>query len=339
MYMTMYRDAKRLTVGAVHKQFFEDGFRFVWRNGDANIPNKADAAAGTYGQKCLVPNRTAAQAAKGNTSNVTAYVWLYVFKSDDENPAKHDHDRKRKVPESPPSKPDGATFRWGTHRLTMSSTGPTNVLPAFRFQGVGGEGSGGIFKPTQGYAGGLGQPAPFAPHDGCADELFADTMDLSSMPLLPWANQDDWGCERNRSVEVPAIIAETSLLRAVIMPQFGGRVWSLWHKKEKRELVFANPAHQPASIGYRNAWTAGGIEFNWSPGYVGHSAFTESPVYAGVVTTPTAGEDVLRLWEYDRINGTVWQVDLLMRGEDFFAHVTITNPNAFPVKGYWCVHA
>ena len=85
--------------------------------------------------------------------------------------------------------------------------------------------------------------------------------------------QDDWGCER-AATEVDAIVVETDQLRAAITPQWGGKVWSLYHKKYKRQLFFNNPAHQPNNIGYRKSWTSGGCEWNWSPG---ESIFSLSP--------------------------------------------------------------
>ena len=83
---------------------------------------------------------------------------------------------------------------------------------------------------------------------------------------------------------------------------------------------------QPANIGARGAWTAGCLEFNWSPGFLGHSAFTEERVWAAVLATEEKG-DVVRVYEYDRYNGTVFQVDLLLDGAELWTHTRIDNPN------------
>ena len=116
---------------------------------------------------------------------------------------------------------------------------------------------------------------------------------------------DTWGCER-KPATLPAILLDSPTMRVTITPQFGGKVWSMHDKVANREFFFSNPAHQPANIGARGAWTAGGLEFNWSPGYLGHSAFTEERVWAAKLST-TRG-DVVRVYEYDRYNGTVFQV-------------------------------
>ena len=63
----------------------------------------------------------------------------------------------------------------------------------------------------------------------------------------------------------------------------------MYDKVADREFFFKNPAHQPASIGARGAWTAGGLEFNWTPGFLGHSAFTEDRVWVGKLQAALGG--------------------------------------------------
>ena len=166
----------------------------------------------------------------------------------------------------------------------------------------------------------------------CPEDVFEGMSPDLRAPKLPWRVQEDWGCERNRT-SVRVLVLENELLRAAITPQWGGKVWSLYHKGHKRQLFFNNPAHQPANIGYLKAWAAGGAEWNWSPGHVGHSTFSESPVWTAVL--PSEMGPVVRVWEYDRLNGTVWQVDILIANETMYAHPKVTNPNTFELPGYW----
>ena len=76
-----------------------------------------------------------------------------------------------------------------------------------------------------------------------------------------------------------------TFLRLQIVPQWGARIWTVYDKIRNKDWVFSNPAHQPANIAVRKAWTSGGIEWNWSPGIIGHSAFSESATWVGVVNT------------------------------------------------------
>ena len=78
---------------------------------------------------------------------------------------------------------------------------------------------------------------------------------------------------------------ETDDLKSAITPQFSGKIWAIYDKKRQREWLFNNRAHQPANIGALKSWAAGGCEFNWSPGIIGHSAFSETQVYMASVDT------------------------------------------------------
>lgn len=104
-----------------------------------------------------------------------------------------------------------------------------------------------------------------------------------------------------------------------------------YDKKLKKDMFFDNPAHQPNNIGYRKAWTSGGCEFNWGPGKIGHSVFTESPVWTAVL--PSEHGDMVRVWEYDRLNKTTWQTDIILVDSVIWVHPTITNPNEHEVDG------
>ena len=138
---------------------------------------------------------------------------------------------------------------------------------------------------------GLGKPSPYQlPVQNCPDEFYANESPDLRVPQLPWRLQNDWGCERSPG-EADVIVLENEYLRAAITPQWGSKIWSLYHKKEKRQLVYNNPAHQPQNIGYRKAWTAGGAEWNWAPGKIGHSVFSESPSYLAVLQTERGTPD------------------------------------------------
>lgn len=75
------------------------------------------------------------------------------------------------------------------------------------------------------------------------------------------------------------------------------------------------------------------FEQNWSPGIIGHSAFSETQVYLAQVNT-TRGP-MLRVYEFDRYNGSTWQVDMIIHEGTFLAHPRVTNPTAKDLRGYW----
>lgn len=126
---------------------------------------------------------------------------------------------------------------------------------------------------------------------------------------------------------------ESDDLKVTITPQYAGKVWGIYDKKRKEDLLFANRAHQPANIGALKSWASGGSEWNWSPGIIGHSAFSETQTFLARVDTPRG--PMLRVYEFDRYNGTVWQVDMIITNGSFVAHPKITNPTDKNLRGYW----
>ena len=137
-----------------------------------------------------------------------------------------------------------ATVAWGKEPMRLSSTGPSSTLPAFFF--MAGSEEGGDLWTGYNYTGGLGTPRPYKVATSCPEDVFDNTMDDLRVPKLPWRLQEDWGCERNQT-EVPMLVLENEHLRAAIATQWGGKVWSLYHKGHSKQLLFNNPAHQPAS--------------------------------------------------------------------------------------------
>jgi len=150
---------------------------------------------------------------------------------------------------------------------------------------------------------------------------------------LPYRMIDGYDRELKPKTHRVAVL-ESDTLRATFLLDLGGRLWSLVHKPTGRELLYVNPVFQPANFAIRNAWISGGIE--WNQGIFGHSVFTCEPVFAARTTSPD-GSDGLRIWEYERTRGVVWQLDVWApEGSDFLIwSPRIHNPNAGSVPMYW----
>ena len=163
------------------------------------------------------------------------------------------------------------------------------------------------------------------------DELFVGYGFLSS--IFPYRMQDLY----DRSEDVAAyigVVLENSYLKALFLPELGGRLWSLYDKVAGKDLLYTNPIVRPCNLAVRNAWLAGGIEFNC--GMVGHHPFTCSRIHAAE-TALDDGTPVLRMYEYERIRGTVYQMDFFLPedSKQLFGRMRIVNPTSDTVPMYW----
>jgi tetratricopeptide (TPR) repeat protein len=193
----------------------------------------------------------------------------------------------------------------------MANLGEENPLPRFR-----------LLQPNF-----LMRP----PHNLSYEDKEALMTDLR-VPVLPYTVLD--GYDRNRKMRrLPTITLENNRLRAVFYPTLGGRITSLYDKKHKRELLHDNPVFQPCNLGLRNAWISGGIE--WNGPVLGHTVYTVSPVFMGVVETKRG--PMVRIYEFDRLFETTWQVDVFLPhdSDKLWVHVKVANPNPHPLDYYW----
>ncbi len=151
--------------------------------------------------------------------------------------------------------------------------------------------------------------------------------------ILPYSVQDGYGRDRHRR-DFRVAVLENETLKAIFLLEFGGRLWSLYHKPAQRELLYVNPVFQPANLALRNAWFSGGVE--WNIGTIGHSPFTCAPLHAARVNCPD-GTPILRMYEWERIRQVPFQIDAYLPNGSavLFVRVRITNPLDREIPMYW----
>lgn len=150
---------------------------------------------------------------------------------------------------------------------------------------------------------------------------------------FPYRQQDLYGRELTRKA-FKSVVLENEYLRARFLPEHGGKLWSLFDKEKGRELTFSNPVFRPANLGIRNAWSSGGIEWNF--GMVGHHPFTCSTVFSGCLEAGD-GTPVFRIYEYERIRACTYQVDFFLpeKSRVLLCRTRIVNPTFQTVPVYW----
>lgn len=163
------------------------------------------------------------------------------------------------------------------------------------------------------------------------DELFVGYGFLPS--IFPYRMQDLYDRAQELTPYI-GVVLENPYLKALFLPELGGRLWSLFDKVAGKQLLYENPVVRPCNLAVRNAWLAGGIEFNC--GMVGHHPFTCSRIHAAQ-TQLEDGTPVLRMYEYERIRACVYQMDFFLPQDSrqLFGRMRIVNPTAQTVPMYW----
>lgn len=200
-------------------------------------------------------------------------------------------------------------LRFDTKVMPGAPLGPDNPLPGMRYQPSG-------LSTTE-----LQEEDP----------LFLNYGLLGS--ALPH-NMQDLYPEELQELHFQAAVLENRYLRAEFLPELGGRLWSLFDKQAGRELLINNPVFRPRNLAIRNAWVAGGIE--WNIGQRGHDVLTCSPLFCAH-TTCGDGTPVLRFYEYQRVRGVVYQMDFFLPDDSpyLLSRVRLVNLQADVVPMYW----
>ena len=142
--------------------------------------------------------------------------------------------------------------------------------------------------------------------------------------ILPYMLQD--GYDRNkRPKKWKAVILENEYLKAVFLPEIGGRLWLLEDKKKNKNLLHRNPVFQPCNLALRNAWVSGGVE--WNIGIIGHTPFTVDNVFAETLYL-SDGTPVLRMYQYERVRKLVYRVEAILPEKSKFLYVRVRIDNA-----------
>lgn len=134
--------------------------------------------------------------------------------------------------------------------------------------------------------------------------------------------------------EIKVAILENEYLRAVFLPEFGGRLWQLTDKTSARELLYKNDVLRASNLAVRDAWFSGGVE--WNIGVIGHTPLTCDDVFAAEATT-SEGEPMLRLYAFERIRKVTYQMDFWLdkAAPLLNCRMRIVNENKELVPMYW----
>jgi tetratricopeptide (TPR) repeat protein len=115
--------------------------------------------------------------------------------------------------------------------------------------------------------------------------------------------------EQRRHHQLRAIYLENEYLKCSVLPDIGGHVYTCIDKISGQPMFYANPSIKKARIGYRGAWAAFGIEFNFP---VSHNWMSMSPVDFAYAAHEDGSASVT-VGNIDRVYGMEWSVELILR--------------------------
>ena len=163
------------------------------------------------------------------------------------------------------------------------------------------------------------------------DEIYAGYGHVGS--AYPYRLYD---CVESRLKErdMKTAVLENEYLRAVFLPELGGRLWSLTDKESGRNLLYTNDVIKLRNLAIRNAWFSGGVE--WNIGIIGHTPFTADPLFTARLTDEN-DNPVLRMYEYERIRQVEYQMDFWLEEQERFLNcrMRIVNSGTETVPMYW----
>ena len=130
---------------------------------------------------------------------------------------------------------------------------------------------------------------------------------------------------------------ENEYLRLTVLPDLGGHIYSSVDKRTNREMFYANTAIKKALIGYRGAWAAFGVEFNFP---VSHNWVSMSPVD---FATAQHADGSASIWvgNTDHVYGSRWRVELNLQPGRAVVEQRVDLYNATDVRHryYWWSNA
>ena len=130
-----------------------------------------------------------------------------------------------------------------------------------------------------------------------------------------------------------AIYLENDYLKCSVLPDIGGHLYTCIDKISEQPMFYANPSIKKARIGYRGAWAAFGVEFNFP---VSHNWVSMSPVNYRFAGHPDGSASVT-VGNIDRVYGMEWMVELTLRpGSTVLEQrVTLSNRSDVRHRFYW----
>lgn len=139
--------------------------------------------------------------------------------------------------------------------------------------------------------------------------------------------------DRRRSHVWRAVFMENEYLKCSILPDLGGHLYTCLDKINGQPMFYANPSIKKANIGYRGAWAAFGIEYNFP---VSHNWVSLSPIDYSFAPHADGSASVM-VGNIDRVYGMQWSVEMRLSPKSTVLEqrVTLNNRSDVRHRFYW----
>jgi tetratricopeptide (TPR) repeat protein len=169
-------------------------------------------------------------------------------------------------------------------------------------------------------------------HLGALDPLPKYPEYSSARPFYPYPALDDFGGGKAVDKAWHAVLLENEYLKVTVLPDVGGKLYSIFDKLTGREVLYRNRVMKYADIGIRGAWTSGGIEWNFPDG---HTTTAVSPVDF-TTHQEKDGSAEITVGDTERVQDLQWMVTIRLRPgvRAVEAEIVLRNPGNTPGR-YW----
>ncbi|MBE5752319.1 MAG: DUF5107 domain-containing protein [Clostridiales bacterium] len=147
--------------------------------------------------------------------------------------------------------------------------------------------------------------------------------------VLPYMIQD--GYTRDKKLQkIKTVVLENEFLKAVFLPDYGGRLWQLFDKKNNRDILYTNTVIQPCNFAILNAWLSGGVEFN--VGIKGHTPLTCEAMHCEKID-----EHTVKFFEFERIRKVNYSITAYLPdgSQTLYIRPRIENTSDNEIFMYW----
>ena len=122
---------------------------------------------------------------------------------------------------------------------------------------------------------------------------------------------------------------ENTWLRVTILPEIGGKIWSIVDKETGTSIVYDNHVVKFRDIAMRGPWTSGGIEANY--GIIGHTPNVATPVDYLTRTNPDGSVSCI-IGALDLLTRTSWRLEITLPADKAYVTTSSFWYNATPLE-------